>query len=92
MDGFTSKIRKGFYGLPQVGMLVNNLLRKRIGRAGYYEAVTAPGLWLNKWRLIIFYLIVYNFGIDFVEKHHAKHPLSDLEEHFTITTEWEGNK
>jgi hypothetical protein len=31
------EIRRGMYGLPQAGILANKLLRKRLGRYGYFE-------------------------------------------------------
>jgi len=31
------EIRRGMYGLPQAGILANKLLRKRLGRHGYFE-------------------------------------------------------
>ena len=39
------EVVRGCYGLPQSGRLVNNLLRTRLEKAGYYEAATTPGLW-----------------------------------------------
>ena len=38
-------IRKGADGLPQTGMLANELLEKRLAKAGYYKLVTLLGLW-----------------------------------------------
>ena len=57
---------RGFYGLPQSGRLINELLRKRIEKVVYYELATAPGLWNHKWRSIQFFLIVDDFGIEYV--------------------------
>ena len=42
------EIIKGCYGLPQAGMLANNLLRTRLNNAVYYETTTTPGLWRHK--------------------------------------------
>ena len=39
------KIVRGCYGLLQSGRLVNNILRTRLEKFGYYEAATTPGLW-----------------------------------------------
>ena len=57
------EMRKGVYGLPQSGKLANNLLEKRLNKAGYHQMPTTPGLWKHIWRPIIFCLIVDNFGI-----------------------------
>jgi hypothetical protein len=43
------EICQGCYGLPQAGILVNNLLRTHLEAEGYYEAATTPGLWCHKW-------------------------------------------
>ena len=72
------EIYKEVYGLPQVRILANNLLRKRFGRARYYEAATTPNFSLNKWRPIQFYLIVNDFSIEYVEECYAKHFLSAM--------------
>ncbi len=43
---------QGCYGLPQAGILANNLLRSRLKAKGFYEAASTPGLWCHKWRPI----------------------------------------
>ena len=43
------EIRQGCYGLPQAGILANNLLRTHLKAKGYYEVATTPGLWGHKW-------------------------------------------
>ena len=39
------EIRRGMYGLPQVGMLANKLLKKHLAPHGYYEVPHTSGLW-----------------------------------------------
>jgi hypothetical protein len=39
------EIRQGCYGLPQAGILANNLLRSHLKAEGFYEAASIPGLW-----------------------------------------------
>ena len=85
-------ICKGVYELPQVGKLASDLLRKRLANKGYYESAITPGLWLHKWRPVMFCLTVDDFGIEYVGEHHAQHLLATLQEHYTVTTKWEGNK
>ncbi len=41
-------IRRGCYGLPQAGILANNILRGRLEEEGYYKAHSTPGLWRHK--------------------------------------------
>ncbi len=39
------KICQGCYGLPQAGILANDLLQSRLKAEGFYEAASTPGLW-----------------------------------------------
>ena len=55
------RIAKGMYGLPHAGLLANKLLKKRLGRHGYYECQFTQGLWRHVWRPITFTLVVDNF-------------------------------
>ena len=60
------EICQGCYGLPQAGILANDLLRTRLVAEGFYEAASTPGLWRHKWRPLQFYLIVDDFGVEYV--------------------------
>ena len=42
------EIRRGCYGLPQAGILANDLLQSCLLTEGYYEAESTPGLWRHK--------------------------------------------
>ena len=45
-DGFVYiKIQKGMYGLPQVGILAQELLEQRLNKHGYRQSPITPGLW-----------------------------------------------
>ena len=39
---------KGMYGLPQAGLIANELLEKRLNEHGYYQSKYIPGLWKHK--------------------------------------------
>ncbi len=39
------KIQKEMYGLPQVGILAQELLEKRLNKHGYHQSPITPGLW-----------------------------------------------
>jgi hypothetical protein len=39
------KIQEGMYGLPQAGILVQELLEKRLNKHGYCQSPITPGLW-----------------------------------------------
>ena len=46
------EIRKGMYGLPQAGILANELLQKNLMKHGYAPYKHTPGLWTHKTRPI----------------------------------------
>ena len=43
----TVEINKGMYGLPQAGLLANQLLAKQLAKKGYYQTRHTPGLWTH---------------------------------------------
>jgi hypothetical protein len=84
------EVRKGMYGLPQAGLLDNVLLAKRLTKHGYSPVPHTHGLWTQKWRPIIFSLVVDNFRVMYVGRENAEHLKMELEEHNEISTDWEG--
>ncbi|KAL7486231.1 hypothetical protein ACHAW6_011827 [Cyclotella cf. meneghiniana] len=86
------KITKGVYGLKQAGKLANELLAMRLHDHGYYQCAITPGLWRHCWHPITFVLIIDDFGIQYVDKHHAEHLLEALQLHYSVTTDWAGAK
>ncbi len=45
-DGYIyCKIQKGMYGLPQAGIIAQQLLKERLQKHGYPQSQTTPGLW-----------------------------------------------
>jgi len=86
------EIRRGCYGLPQAGILANNLLRGRLEEEGYYEAHSTSGLWRHKWRPIQFCLIMDDFGVEYVGIEHFNHLLKRLKKYHQIQTNMAGDK
>eukprot|EP00956_Cyclotella_meneghiniana_P017217 scaffold27841_cov34-Cyclotella_meneghiniana.AAC.3 len=86
------KVVKGMYGLPQAGLLANQLLEKRLNKHGYYQSKIIPGLWKHKTRPIQFTLVVDDFGVKYVGKEHADHLKRVLEEHYKVTADWVGER
>ena len=66
------------YGLPQAGILANNLLAQRLGNHGYYQIKHIPGMWCHVWRPILLTLVVNDFGIVYVGRENAYHIMSAL--------------
>eukprot|EP00804_Cyclotella_cryptica_P012280 CCRYP_013858-RA/>CCRYP_013858-RA protein AED:0.31 eAED:0.31 QI:0/0/0/1/0/0.5/2/0/562 len=81
----------GMYGLPQAGLITNELLEKRLNKHGYHQSKLVPGLWKHKWRPIWFTLVVDDFGVKYVGKEHALHLKSVLESYYPLSTDWTGN-
>ena len=78
------EIRKGMYGLPQAGLLAQELLEQRLNKHDYFQSMRTPGLWTHKWRPVQFTLVVDDFGIKYVGKDNLQHLTSILREHYEI--------
>jgi hypothetical protein len=42
------KVRQGMYGLPQAGIIAQELLEERLKKAGYTQSKLMPGYWKQK--------------------------------------------
>ncbi len=73
---------KGMYGLPQAGLIANELLESRLNKHGYRQSKLVPGLWRHNTRPIQFTLVVDDFGVKYVGKESALHLKHVLEEHY----------
>ena len=92
-DGYVYiAIKRGMYGLPQAGILAQELLEKRLNAHGYKQSQFTPGLWTHKWRPIAFSLVVDDFGVKYVGKQHADHLLAVIQGSYNVTTDWEGKR
>jgi hypothetical protein len=90
-DGFIYiKIQKGMYGLPQAGILAQELLERRLNTHGYCQSPITPGLWRHNYWPISFTLCVDNFGIKYVGREHAKHLASIPSKHYKCSHDWDG--
>jgi hypothetical protein len=84
-------ICKGMYGLPQAGILANQLLKRRLAAKGYYQCQHTLGLWRHMWWTITFCLVFDNFGIKVTNMANFKHLKEALEEHYTVAVNYEGS-
>jgi hypothetical protein len=83
----------GCYGLPQAGILANDLLGSRLLAEGYYyEAESTPGLWHHNWCPIQFCLIVDDFGVEYVGIEHFNHLLDILKKFHGVQCNMAGDK
>jgi hypothetical protein len=67
------KIQKGMYGLPQVGILFNELLQRNLVRDGYRPPTHTHGIWTHDTCPISFLLVVDDFVVKYVGREHAEH-------------------
>ncbi len=72
------KICKGMYGLPQAGIIAQELLEKRLAQHGYRQSKTTPGLWKHGTRPISFSLVVNNFGVKYIKEEDMQHLLDTI--------------
>ncbi len=90
LDGWVHiEMRRAVWGLPQVGILANNCLRRKLVPFGNYKSTNTPGLWRHKSRPLTFTLIVDNFGVKFVNKANVDHLISSIKK-YTLTEDWMG--
>jgi hypothetical protein len=85
------KVRRGVYGLPQVGIIAQDLLEERLLKAGYKRSKITPGYWTHQLQLISFTLVVDDFGIKYIGKEHIQHLINTLKENYDIEEDWDGN-
>ena len=67
LNGYVyAKSTKDVYGLSQAGLLAHELIDERIKKHGYKRSEVAPRRRTHKWRPICFFLVVDDFGINYV--------------------------
>ena len=62
------EIKKGMYGLPQVGQLAYNKLLTHLSLGGYIPTGVTPGLFKHKSNPIHFVLVVDDFGVKYIHR------------------------
>jgi hypothetical protein len=86
------EIRRGMYGLPQAGIIANQLLTKNLAEDGYAPCVHTPGLWKHHTRPVLYSLVVDDFGVKYVGKDNLQHLIDALTKHYEITVDLEGTR
>jgi hypothetical protein len=79
---FYCKIQKGMYGLPQAGIIAQQLLKECLEKNGYHQRKTTPGLWMHDTRPISFSLVVDDFGVKYVGEENAQHLLDTVRKYY----------
>ncbi len=86
------EIQKGMYGLPQTGILAQELLGQRMARHGYNQSKIVPRLWMHNTCQTTFTLVVDDFGVKYMSIVDAQHLIDALQEDYQITIDWTGAK
>jgi hypothetical protein len=85
------EIQKGMHGLPQAGILANELLQRNIAKDGYRPTQHTHGLWKHDTHPISFSLVVDDFGVKYVGREHAGHLMKCIKNNYNISSDWKGS-
>ncbi len=80
------------YGLPQAGIIAQQLLEERLKKHGYCQSQTTPGLWKHNTRPISFSLVVDDFRVKYVGEENAHHLLNTVRQYYKCSCDWEGER
>ena len=87
-----SEVRRGMYGLPQAGIIAQELLQERLLKAGYRQSKVTPGYWKHDWRPISFTLVVDDFGVKYTNETDVNHLIQALKQDYEIEEDWKGTR
>jgi hypothetical protein len=78
------------YGLPQAGILTNELLQHNLAKDGYRPTTHTHRLWTHDTRPISFSLVVDDFGVKYVGREHTEHLMECIKKNYNISSDWNG--
>eukprot|EP00804_Cyclotella_cryptica_P021645 CCRYP_021132-RA/>CCRYP_021132-RA protein AED:0.43 eAED:0.43 QI:0/0/0/1/0/0/3/0/158 len=78
------------YGLPQAGIIAQQLLESRLVAHGYRQSTVTPvfGNMIGD----PLHSLYHDFGVKYVGIEHAKHLLQTLNTHYTTSHDWKGER
>ena len=86
------EIQKGMYGLPQAGIIAQQLLKEHLQMNSYRQSKTTPDLWQHDTCLISFSLVVDDFRVKYVGKENAQYLLDTVRKHYKCSCDWKGKR
>jgi hypothetical protein len=92
MGNVHCKVRRGMYGLPQAGIIAQELLQERLLKAGYHQSKVTPGYWKQDWRPINFTLVVDDFRVKYINETDVNHLIQALKQDYEIEEDWDGTR
>jgi hypothetical protein len=78
------------YGLPQAGIIAQELLEEHLGKHGYFQSKIIPGLWTHLTRPILFSLVIDNFTVKYTRREDTEHLMAVLKKDYTAAEDWTG--
>jgi hypothetical protein len=79
------------YGLPQAGILANELLQRNLAKDGYRPTQHTHGLWKHDTSPVSFSLVVDDFGVKYVGREHTEHLMEWIKKNYNISSDWKGS-
>jgi hypothetical protein len=79
------------YGLPQAGILTNELLQEGLALDGHHTTEHTHGLWKYETRPVWFSLVVDDFGINYIGCDNAEHLMASIKNNYDISSDWTGS-
>ena len=91
IDGFLYfRVEKGMYGIFQYSIITHTVLKVHPLTFGYSPAPIIPVIWRHKTNVILFTLVVYNFGIKNQSKEDLQHIINGPKEKYEVNQDWTG--
>ncbi len=89
---FYCKIQKGMFGLPQVGIIAQDLLQAHLAKVGYQQSKIIHSLQTHETRKICFTLVIDDFAIKYTSMEDPQHLIDALKQDYTFTFNWDATK
>jgi hypothetical protein len=92
-DGYVyCESTQGMYGLPQAGIIAQELLEKRLAEYGYHQSKTINGFWKHQTRPICFTLVVDDFAVKYVNKEDTEYFINAIKKYYPMTVDRDATK
>jgi hypothetical protein len=92
-DGYVyCKITRGMYSLPQSGIIVQELLKKRLAEYGYHKGKIINSFWKHNTRPICFALVIDDFAVKYITIEDTEHLINVIKKYYPMTVDKEATK
>ena len=80
------------YGLPQAGIIAQELIKKRLVEYGYHQSKIIKGFWKHRTRPICFCHVVNNFAVKHVNQDDADQLINAVRKYYLMTADNKATK